>query len=109
VFRGQQGFDGGPVIVEVLKDALGVSVGVLDFVASDLAPIVVQYVIAERADVVVGSLPAGIRDNTVCRCCVNSLLQVPQAWVIAFGIAVGFESLFQNGAEERGRSSISPE
>jgi hypothetical protein len=109
VFRGQHSLDGGPVIVQVLKDALGVSVGVLDFVVSDLAPIVVQYVIAERTDVVLGFLSAGIRNNTVCRCCVNPLLQVPQAWVIAFRIAVGFESLFQNGAEERGRSSISPE
>jgi hypothetical protein len=47
LLRNEQRFDRCPIVVQVFKDTLGVSVGIFDFVRSDLAPIVVKYVIGE--------------------------------------------------------------
>jgi len=68
--------------------------GLLNLIIVYYPPIVVENVVSERPYFIVGSLSAGVSNNAIRGCRVDTLLQIPQIWVIALDVTVGLKGFF---------------
>jgi len=68
----------------------------LNFLVEHFSPVIVQYIIAESADVVVSPPSTGISDYPVCGRRVDAFLQVPESGIVCPRVAIRLERFFQD-------------
>src|SRR5262249_4676568 len=59
----------------------------------DFPPLVVQHVIAKRAQVLVSLFLSSLSNNAIGRCCINAFLEVLQTRIVCFRVSLIPEKL----------------